>query len=253
MATSNERADGGIGRIFSTFSNKKWDVQSVLKTAEITPTVQTHLKNVFGALVVGLLATAVGVKMQWRLNLPFWLPLIGMFGCMFALLATHGNTVKRLGIFLGFAFLKGMSLGDFVAVINEIDSAILPSALLYTTAAFVCFGGFAAFTKRRSQLYLGAILSSVLSWLALGSLLNIFFRSTFIMDVQLYGGLLMFLGYVVFDVQVAIERAHNAGASADALADALQLYVDFIAIAVRIAIILAKSSEKKEKKSSSSR
>lgn len=246
MATSNERSEGGIGRIFSTFSNTKFDVQTVLKSADITPSVQAHLKNVFGALVVGLLATGVGVKLQWKLGLPFWLPLIAMFGCMFGLMSTHGNTIQRLGIFLGFAVLKGMSLADFVAVINDMDASILPSTLLYTTAAFVCFGGFAAFSKRRSQLYLGGILSSVLSWLALGGLLNLLFRSTFIMDLQLYGGLLMFLGYVVLDVQVAIERAHNAGASADALTDAMQLYVDFIAIAVRIAVILSKASGKKK-------
>ncbi len=42
----------------------------------------------------------------------------------------------------------------------QVDPAILVTALLATTTVFVCFAGAALFSKRRSYLYLGGVLSS---------------------------------------------------------------------------------------------
>lgn len=59
-------------------------------------------------------------------------------------------------------------------------------------------------------------------------------------------GLLVFAGYVLFDTQLVVERA-SAG-DMDNIQHALDLFVDFMAIAVRVLIILLKNQEKKEER-----
>lgn len=59
-----------------------------------------------------------------------------------------------------------------------------------------------------------------------------------------YLGLLVFSGYVLFDTQLVVERA-SAG-DMDNVQHALDLFVDFVAIAVRVLVILMKNQEKRE-------
>lgn len=53
-----------------------------------------------------------------------------------------------------------------------------------------------------------------------------------------------FLGFVVFDSQMIVERA--ALGDADCVGHATTLLVDFVALFVRIAIILLRNQEKRE-------
>jgi FtsH-binding integral membrane protein len=157
-------------------------------------------------------------------------------------------TEKRVGILLGFGFFKGMSIGGLIELAIHLESsALVFTALVGTTAVFACFALAAMISPRRSYLYLGATLGSAISLMFWGSIVNIFFNSYFFFNVQLYAGLLIFVGYVVYDTQLIIEKA-GAG-SKDVCWDAAELFIDFVAIFVRILIILLKNSqEKKDKK-----
>ena len=75
-----------------------------------------------------------------------------------------------------------------------------------------------------SYLYINKVYASVLSF------------SKCIEILQLYFGLLVFLGYVVVDTQEIIERAHLG--DLDYVKHALTLFTDFAAVFVRILIIL---------------
>lgn len=54
--------------------------------------------------------------------------------------------------------------------------------------------------------------------------------------LQVYFGLLIFLGYMVYDTQEIIERAHHG--DMDYIKHALTLFTDFVAVLVRILVIM---------------
>lgn len=57
-----------------------------------------------------------------------------------------------------------------------------------------------------------------------------------IIALQLYFGLLVFMGYIVVDTQEIIEKAHYG--DLDYAKHALTLFTDFVAVFVRILIIM---------------
>lgn len=59
-------------------------------------------------------------------------------------------------------------------------------------------------------------------------------------NMQLYFGLLIFVGYMVVDTQEIIEKAHLG--DLDYVKHALTLFTDFVAVFVRILIIMVSSS-----------
>ncbi|KAF8822903.1 putative Bax inhibitor-1 [Cardiosporidium cionae] len=92
-------------------------------------------------------------------------------------------------------------------------------------------------------LYLGSILGSIISYLFLLSLVNIFFRSAFFSDVTLYVGFFVYLGYVLYDTQVTIEDFKRG--NRDYFAHAILLYMDLFAMFTRLVTILMNKEEKK--------
>lgn len=218
-----------------------------LKANELTPAVMAHLSRVYTTMALGLVVCGAGTVFDMRTGLGGMLSFIGGIALLFWMAASDpADTNKRIAMFGGFCFLQGMNLGTLVSTIMFVDPSIITTALLGTTTVFVCFTVATLLAKRRSMLYLGGMLSSAISWLFLGSLLNMFFRSQFLMDVQLYMGLLVFCGYVLFDTEVIIAKA-KAG-STDFVMHAVELFIDFVAIFVRLAIILLRNSGGRKKK-----
>jgi len=150
---------------------------------------------------------------------------------------------KKLMLFAGLSFAMGTLLGPYVGYVTSLNPAILPTAFFGTLATFGCFSVAALFAKKRSFLYLGALLGTSLLYIGLVDFFNFFFRSRMVHDITLYAGLLVYLGFVLYDTQLTLED-YDRG-SRDYIAHAVQFYTDFIGIFVRILEILAKQEEKK--------
>ncbi|KAK9144638.1 hypothetical protein Sjap_004541 [Stephania japonica] len=233
---------------FDSSSRGGWSYESLKNLRQISPAVQTHLKKVYLTLCCALVASAVGVCLHLALHIGGLLTMIGCLGCIVWMLSVpQYEEKKRLSILMGSSLLQGASIGPLIDLALHVDPSILISAFVGTAIAFACFSAAAMFAKRREYLYLGGLLSSGLSilfWLQLAS--SIFGGSSATYKFELYFGLLLFVGYMVVDTQKIIESAHLG--DLDYVKHALTLFTDFVAVFVRILIILLKNSSEKEKK-----
>ncbi|ESR53426.1 Bax inhibitor 1 [Citrus sinensis] len=225
----------------------RWE--SLKNFHQISPVVQSHLKQVYLSLCCALVASATGVYLHLLWNIGGLLTVFAMIGSMVWLLATPSyEEKKRVSLLMATALFKGASIGPLIDLAIQIDPSILISAFVGTGLAFACFSVAAMVARRREYLYLGGLLSSGLSmllWLHFAS--SIFGGSTAIFKFELYFGLLVFVGYIVVDTQDIIEKAHFG--DLDYVKHALTLFTDFVAVFVRILIIMLKhASEKEEKK-----
>ena len=235
------------------FSSSTFSLKSLLDFSPLKPEVNRHLRNIYALLAVGMLSSTLGVLFDMYVYQAGGL--LTFFGASVAfMIATsrsdsyrnQGVTSSKLIAFLSFAFLKGLTLGELVHYAALFHASALTKALLGTVAIFGAFSLSATFVSRRDLFFVSAAVSSLLGLLSMVSIANIFFWSNSLMNIQLYGGLVAFLGYVVVDTQVAISR-FNSGEK-DVVSAAAQLYFDFIAVFIRILIILMNDRDDQKRK-----
>jgi FtsH-binding integral membrane protein len=238
-----------MDQMFNSMSSlSDFDLAKIFKMNDYSAQTQRHLSQVYLSLMLCVLAAAVGAATSMYFRVVSNMNLLGFLGGMGMLMWINSDSRKdqvqrRMGMLCGFGFFQGLSLGPLLSLAAFIDPALIVTALLGTVAVFACFTAAAVVAKRRAYLYLGGILGSAVSLMFVLSLMNMFFRSVNFYMVELYGGLLIFSGYVVFDTQLILEKA-EAG-SVDVVGHAATLFVDFVAIFVRILIILLRNSDKK--------
>uniref|UniRef100_A0A1J3DWY8 Bax inhibitor 1 n=1 Tax=Noccaea caerulescens TaxID=107243 RepID=A0A1J3DWY8_NOCCA len=238
---------------FSSFfdsqpGSKSWSYDSLNNFRQISPAVQNHLKRVYLTLCCALVASAFGAYLHVLWNIGGILTTIASVGSMIWLLACPAyEQQKRLSLLFLSTLLQGASIGPLIKVAIDFDPSILITAFVGTALAFMCFSAAAMLARRREYLYLGGLLSSGLSmlmWLQFASW--IFGGSASMFKFELYFGLLIFVGYMVVDTQEIIEKAHLG--DMDYVKHSLTLFTDFVAVFVRILIIMLKNSADKEEK-----
>ncbi|XP_012892580.1 PREDICTED: bax inhibitor 1-like [Dipodomys ordii] len=116
-------------------------------------------------------------------------------------------------------------------------NSILPTAFMGTAMIFTCFTLSALYARRRSYLFLGGILMSAMSLMVLSSLGNLFFGSIWLFQANLYMGLVVMCGFVLFDTQLIIEKAENG--DKDYIWHCVDLFLDFVTLFRKLMMILA--------------
>lgn len=236
----------------NNFVNRQRNVSlESLLYAPITLEERKHLKRVYTCLAGAVVMAGVGVYSHIFLPLPMFLSFILELVCVVALLmsADEANiqgkalSAKRCMYFGGFAFLFGNFMGNFIHFIYRFHPGILPTAFFGSLAIFSCFSAAAIFAKQRKYLYLGSILSSCLVYFSFISLFNLFFQSKIADCFLLYASLIVYMGLVVYHTQVTLEDFRRG--KRDCLSHALQLYMDLVAIFIRLCVILLEKEEKK--------
>ena len=125
--------------------------------------------------------------------------LLGFFLILYITLSPKSSNY-RVPALLGFGLLEGMSLGPLVELVASIDPSIILTALVATTGIFVSFSLAAFYADKRMFMYLGGAISSCLLFLLFGSILSLLgIGQVLFFNLNLYLGLLIFMGYVVFD------------------------------------------------------
>ncbi|OQS00851.1 bax inhibitor-like protein [Achlya hypogyna] len=229
-----------------------WDLGALLKANDISIPVQQHLVRVYAALAATILVAGVGVALDAMLDLAGLTSTFGSLGLIIYLFFVDKQLVaKRMGVLLTIAACMGINIGPLVSVALDVDASIVITAFLATAVIFLCFTGSALIEKRRTYMYLISVISSATLVMSMISLVNLFTRSIALYNAHLYMGLLVFCGYVLFDTQMIIEKASLG--DLDFIGHALELFLDFINIFVRLLVILLRNAEKKEKKRESRR
>jgi FtsH-binding integral membrane protein len=244
--------------VFRSFqSGNAVNLNTLTNFSNLSAKAQRHLLDVYKTLCGMLVLATLGVVVQIQLQINITLCAIATFGFMMWLLFTAFDPYdaeqqkKRLLLLGTVAFLKGTVVGPLIELAAQVDPILIATALCGTGLIFACFSAAAMCARRRSYLYLIGMLSSATTLLALLSFVNIFARSSSIDWIQLYGGLMVFSGYVVYDTQLIIEKAELS--HPDYIRAALELFIDFVAIFIRILIILLRNSQSKKEKSRSNR
>lgn len=214
--------------------------------------VKNHLKDVYSTLALCLLAAGVGAYVHVATDLlkGNFLIALGSIGLLIGLYMSppNGQNDKlRWGLLLGFAAFTGLSTGPLMDIVIQIDPNIIVSAFMGTCVIFGCFTLAALYAPNRKFLYLGGILMSALSTLMWMSLFNLLFGFRFLFQVNLYVGLLVMCGFVLYDTQLIIEKRRRG--DTDYIWHSVDLFIDFIDIFRRLMIILAqKESNNKKRK-----
>jgi len=166
---------------------------------------------------------------------------------LFAIDFNAGTQMQCFGLMSATALFTGIYLSPLINLAIDIDPQIVMTAFLITTMIFACFTLSALLTQKRTYLYLGGILGTGTSIMLLLSLMNLFGRSQLIFNINLYLGLLIACGYILYDTQLIVERAVQG--DMNYVKHALLLFIDMVDLFVRILIILIKNSQNKNKKS----
>jgi FtsH-binding integral membrane protein len=230
----------------------RFNLQTLLDFSNLQPRVQTHLKNVYTCLLVTTLCATLGVY----LSMAGWLnyPRLAIFASiitsvwLFAIDFNARTQMKCFALMSATALFTGIYLSPLINLAIDIDPQIVVTAFLLTTTIFVCFTLSALLTQKRTYLYLGGLLGTGTSIMLLLSLMNIFGRSQLIFNVNLYFGLLIACGYILYDTQLIVERAIQG--DMNYVKHAILLFIDMVDLFVRILIILLKNSQNKNKKNS---
>lgn len=233
--------------IMAISSDNNLNLKALFDFKDLSHEVKNHLMRVYATMAATIAFSAVGtyVAMMLQLNMNLmillaFIPLIALF------FVSQENMSTRYALLFAFGFFKGASLAPLIEYALAVHPGVVTMAFMATCIVFLSFSLSALLSQKRSWLFLGGLLSSSISIMFYLGIAHMFFGGTTIPYIQLYGGLIVFCFYVLYDTQVIVEK-YNIG-SKDHITHALDLYIDFIAIFVRILIIMLKNKEKKKER-----
>jgi Bax inhibitor 1 len=234
-------------------SSFDWNAFSSSLALPLSPQIQSHLLKVYSQLAQMLMISSLACYFQIYHNsfilqtLSSW-SFIGALGCLLAFHFTDelATPTRSKSLLYGFALFKGLALGPIIEISVGINPTILVTALVSTSLLFGSLSLAVWFSPRPSQIYVTGLLASALSitfWL---SIVNWFLKSSVLFEIELWLGLGLFAMYVVYDTQMIIQKCQQG--QKQVLKHAMELYIDFVSLFVRIMVLLMKKEERKERK-----
>jgi FtsH-binding integral membrane protein len=149
-----------------------------------------------------------------------------------------------MGFLAALAFQMGFLVGPAMHVLVEIHPQLVIQALLYTGASFTSFSLISLLSKRRSFLFLGGIIMTMLQAMFLYRIMGwLTGYGTFGLTYLMFGLLIACL-YIIYDTQIIVERAERG--DKDVPTHTMMLFVDLFELFIRILQILIKLNEDKD-------
>jgi len=205
------------------------------------------MRKVYGTLAAGIgiaagasmfaMATPLGALHPLIPGLASMVPLMGL---MYTSKHTTSHAL-RVGMFAAFTGLSGVAMAPLLMIALKVSPAVVPQALILTTALFGTMTGLSLLAKPGATLRWGVPLGGGLMLLMATGIGAMFVPVTsawypLLHSFQLYGGLALFTAYVAYDTQKMIDE-YEMGED-DHLKHAVDLFIDFKAIFTRVLILL---------------
>ena len=229
-------------------------MKAMFEMKDISPKTQLHLRNVYANLMTCTGVCALGMYLNAYTILSGFMmqiaAMVVMAYAMYKVTNIYENENTRIGYLWALAFGMGYMVGPVMHHLAEFEPMILVQAVSYTAIVFGSFTAIACFSKRRSYLFLGGIISSMVScmfWYRTLSWLFGYARysSEFGM-VYMMGGLFVACLYIIYDTQMIIEKAERG--QKDVPTHTMILFVDLFDLFIKIVQVLIKLSEDDKKK-----
>jgi FtsH-binding integral membrane protein len=147
---------------------------------------------------------------------------------------TKENYMYKHAAFLAFNSVMSFTISPLVHITGL---GLATEALMITGGAVGGLAYVAYLSKNDAFLGLNGVLSAGMGALFACSVASIFFNSTLLNNIWLYGGLALFLAYVLYDVnQIKIKAERQA--VFDPMKESLHIYLDTVNIFIRVLTIL---------------
>jgi len=228
--------------------------QTVVDTTAYEGEIQLVFSQVYLLMALGLVITAVvaaGVStsptMVRLIYANWWVPL-ALFAVQLILVIALTAAISRLStgaavaLFVAYAALLGVTLSAIFIVYTD---ASIATTFLVTGGTFGAMSIF-GFVTKRDLTKMGSLLIMLLIGFVLGSLLNIFLRSSALYWILTYVGIAIFVGLIAYDTQ-KIKRMAASGFAGGrnrgglVVIGALALYLDFINLFLLLLRIFGRS------------
>ncbi|CAA9960831.1 hypothetical protein P3342_006371 [Pyrenophora teres f. teres] len=218
----------------------------------------TFMHTGLGIGMIGIAARALHMN-GWSFRLMAanpWLVLgvglVGSIGTMYGTMATSpSNYVQKYALWSAFNGTQALLLSPLFFM----HPAILARAGLYTVGMMGSIAFVGATAKTDKYLYLGGPLLAGVAIVALSGLAPMVIPATaartlmFTENIWLYGGLAVFGGFTLYDVQKVLNHARQAERGLipkDPVNEAISLELDFINIFIRMVQILGMNQNRRK-------
>jgi FtsH-binding integral membrane protein len=218
---------------------------------------ETFMHTGLGVGMIGIAARALHTS-GWSFRLMAANPwvvlgvgLVGSIGTMYGTMATDpSNYVQKYALWSAFNVTQALLLSPLFFM----NPAILARAGLYTAGLMGSLAFVGATAKTDKYLYIGGPLLAGVGIVALSGLAPLVIPATaartlmFTENIWLYGGLVVFTGFTLYDVQKVLHHARMAEQGLmrkDPVNESISLELDFINIFIRMVYILNGQNRRK--------
>ena len=193
----------------------------------------------------GLGATGVLVGALRNSKVAYMNPWVLMFGSIGLMIGTqmtsyHQSPVLKHALYLGFISTMALSM---VPLINMASMPIIYDALFATGITMGGLGLVAYNSPSEQFLKWGGALSMGLAGMIGISLVNIFWPSKALFNIYMYGGLVLFSGFVLYDTQKIIYNA-KIKQQWDPINESLGIYLDAVILFQHFVMIFMNNKKK---------
>lgn len=206
--------------------------------------------KMFTWLFIGLLITfATGYALSMNINMMLNILAIGVFpiaiveiviAIILAARIQKMNPLTTKILYIGYCILTGLT---FSSIFVYFEMASLINIFIITAIIFALLALY-GYTTKRDLTKLGTIIFIGLIGILIGSLLNMFIFRSAMMDTGIaIIGVLIFVGYIAYDVNKIKYMVTYVGEDKAAVYGAFQLYLDFINLFIRLLQLFGKRND----------